>query len=179
MNSYIRTCAVAIALIISGSANAEQRLNGGTEAQYASVQKFHDDTVQRFNDGDLEGSINDYLERLRVAHTQRMSIVGREALEESWGKAFASTQKPYIVSDIIEMEVNGDDIGDWAYILCDFASLVVDQDTGEQVGEAVNGRYIALLEMTEDGWKVLLDIDNGAIGAAPHLEKQLVQQLFP
>jgi ketosteroid isomerase-like protein len=179
MTHYIRAFTLALTLIVSGSASAEQRLNGGTEAQYASVQKFHDDTVKRFNEGDLEGSINDYLARLRVAHTQRMSIVGREALEESWGKAFASTQKPYIISDIIEMEVNGDDIGDWAYILCDFASLVIDQDTGKQAGDAVNGRYIALLEMTEDGWKVLLDIDNGAIGAAPHLEKQLVEHLLP
>lgn len=179
MNNYIRVFTLALALVVSGSASAEQKLNGGTEAQYASVQTFHDDTVKRFNEGDLEGSINDYLERLRVAHTQRMSIVGREALVESWGKAFASTQKPYIVSDIIEMEVNGNDIGDWAYILCDFASIVIDQDTGKQVGDGVNGRYIALLEMTEDGWKVLLDIDNGAIGAAPHLEKQLVEHLLP
>ena len=40
-----------------------------------------------------------------------------------------------------------------------------------------NGRYIALLEMTADGWKVLLDIDNGAHGAAPHLEARLREQL--
>lgn len=179
MQTLIRAFVLTLAFVITTTASAEQQRRGGTEAQYASVQAFHDETVERFNQGDLEGSINDYLERLRVAHTQRMSIVGREALEESWGKAFASTQKPYIISDIIEMEVNGDDIGDWAYILCDFASVVVDQDTGKQVGEPVNGRYIALLEMTTDGWKVLLDIDNGAIGAAPHLEKQLVSQLFP
>ncbi|NKB45914.1 MAG: hypothetical protein GKS03_16750 [Alphaproteobacteria bacterium] len=179
MQSLIRALAVLLVLVVTGSANAEQQRRGGTEAQYESVQKFHDDTVKLFNQGDLEGSIDDYLERLRVAHTQRMTIVGREALEESWGKAFASTQKPYILSNILEMEVNGDEVGDWAYILCDFASLVIDQDTGKQVGEPVNGRYIALLEMTTDGWKVLLDIDNGAIGAAPHLEKRLVDHLFP
>lgn len=179
MQSYINALALLVVFAIAPAAVAEQQRRGGTEAQYASIQKFHDDTVERFNQGDLEGSINDYLERLRVAHTQRMSIVGREALEESWGKAFASTQKPYILSNILEMEVNGDDIGDWAYILCDFASLVIDQETGKQVGDPVNGRYIALLEMTEEGWKVLLDIDNGAIGAAPHLEKRLVDHLFP
>lgn len=179
MLNYLRALSVLLAFTLTSAAIAEQQRRGGTEAQYASVQKFHDDTVKLFNQGDLEGSIDDYLERLRVAHTQRMTIVGREALEESWGKAFASTQKPYILSNILEMEVNGDDIGDWAYILCDFASLVIDQETGEQVGDPVNGRYIALLEMTADGWKVLLDIDNGAIGAAPHLEKRLVDHLFP
>ncbi len=57
--------------------------------------------------------------------------------------------------------------------------MVIDQETGEQVGEPFNGRYIALLEMTADGWKVLLDIDNGAIGALPHLEKRLVDHLSP
>ncbi|MBT4741170.1 MAG: SnoaL-like domain-containing protein [Rhodospirillaceae bacterium] len=179
MQSTIRALTLLLVFAIAPAVVAEQQRRGGTEAQYASVQKFHDDTVKLFNQGDLEGSIDDYLERLRVAHTQRMTIVGRDALEESWGKAFASTQKPYILSNILEMEVNGDEIGDWAYILCDFASLVVDQDTGKQVGDPVNGRYIALLEMTADGWKVLLDIDNGAIGSAPHLEKRLADHLFP
>lgn len=179
MQSILSAVFVLIALVISISANSEQQRRGGTEEQCDSFQAFHDETVKRLNEGDLEGSINDYLERLRVAHTQRMKIVGREALEESWCKAFASTQKPYILSNMLEMEVNSDDIGDWAYILCDFASMVIDQETGEQVGEPFNGRYIALLEMTADGWKVLLDIDNGAIGALPHLEKRLVDHLSP
>ena len=46
------------------------------------------------------------------------------------------------------MEVNGDEIGDWAYIICDFSSMVIDQETGKPAGDAVNGRYLALLEMT-------------------------------
>ena len=139
--------AAVLTLSAVATANAIER-RGGTEAQYVAVQKFHDDTVKRFNQGDLEGSVNDYLDRLRVAHTKRMQIVGRDALEESWGKAFASTSKPYILSEIIEMEVNGDEIGDWAYIICDFASMVIDQETGKPAGDAVNGRYLALLEMT-------------------------------
>ncbi|MEQ8736511.1 MAG: hypothetical protein RIC29_16425 [Rhodospirillaceae bacterium] len=168
---------LATALFITPIAAQAVDLNGGTEAQYAAVQKFHDDTVARFNAGDLEGSVNDYLERLVVAHTKRMELTGRDGLEESWGKAFASSTKPYLVSEIIAMEVNGDDIGDWSYIICDYASVGVDKESGKQVGEPSNGRYIALLEMTADGWKVLLDIDNGAAGAAPHLEEQLLKQL--
>ncbi|MEQ8510274.1 MAG: nuclear transport factor 2 family protein [Rhodospirillaceae bacterium] len=173
----IKHLIIAAALITAPIAAHAIDLNGGTEAQYAAVQKFHDDTVARFNAGDLEGSVNDYLERLVVAHTKRMELTGRDDLEESWGKAFASSSKPYLVSEIIAMEVNGDDIGDWSYIICDYASVVVDTETGTQVGEGSNGRYIALLEMTADGWKVLLDIDNGAEGAAPHLEEQLLKQL--
>lgn len=108
-----------------------------------------------------------------------MEITGRETLEESWGNAFAEgkTTKPVLVSEVLEMELNGDDIGDWSYILCAYASVVVDRETNEPVSECTNGRYIALMEMTEDGWKVLLDIDNGAMGAAPHLEEQLKTQL--
>lgn len=177
MHPYISALILTFTLVVPGFASAEQKLNGGTEAQYASVQAFHDETVKRFNQGDLEGSVNDYLERLRVAHTTRMSITGRDGLEESWGKAFASSTKPYLISEIIEMEINGDEVGDWAYILCNYASVGVDKETGKQVGDAVNGRYIALLEMTESGWKVLLDIDNGAAGAAPDLEKRLLDHL--
>ncbi len=165
-------------LISSSLAFAEQQRRGGTEAQYAAIQKFHDDTVARFNAGDVDGAVNDYLERLRVAHTQGMSITGREGLEESWSRAFANLEvRPFLVSEIIEMEVNGDDIGDWAYILCNYASATVEEEGNSPVGEMSNGRYIALLEMTEDGWKVLLDIDNGAHGAAPHLETELRAQL--
>ena len=165
-------------LIIGTSAIAEQQRRGGTEAQYAAIQKFHDDTVARFAAEDLEGSVNDYLERLRVAHTKGMSITGRDGLEESWGKAFANPDvKPVLLSEIIEMELNGDEIGDWAYILCNYASTAIDRETGQPVSDFSNGRYIALLEMTADGWKVLLDIDNGAAGAAPHLEAQLKEQL--
>ena len=164
---------------ISLPALAEQQRRGGTEAQYAAVQTFHDDAIVKFNSGDVDGAVGDYLDRLRVAHTTGMEITGRETLEESWSSAFADgkTTKPILVSEVLEMEVNGDDIGDWAYILCGYATVTVDRETNQPVGDFVNGRYIALLEMTEDGWKVLLDIDNSAIGAAPHLEAQLKAQL--
>jgi len=165
--------------LVSLGAQAEQQRRGGTDAQYAAIQKFHDDAIVKFNSGDVDGAVGDYLDRLRVAHTQGMEITGRETLEESWGNAFAEgkTTKPVLVSEVLEMELNGDDIGDWSYILCAYASVVVDRETNEPVSEFTNGRYIALMEMTEDGWKVLLDIDNGAMGAAPHLEEQLKAQL--
>lgn len=167
-----------VVLAIAATAQADQQRRGGTEAQYEAIQAFHDDTLERFNNGDLEGSVNDYLERLRVAHTKRMEITGRDGLEESWGRAFANEEtKPVLISEIIEMELNGDEIGDWSYILCNYASVVVDRATNKPVGEFSNGRYIALMEMTDEGWKVLLDIDNGAPGAAPHLETQLKDDL--
>ena len=165
-------------VLCSTLAIAEQQRRGGTEDQYAAIQEFHDETIARFAEEDLAGSVNDYLERLRVAHTKGMSITGRNGLEKSWGKAFSNPEaKPLLLSEIIEMEVNGDEIGDWAYILCNYASVVIDRRTKMPVGEFSNGRYIALLEMTAEGWKVLLDIDNGAYGAAPHLEAQLKEQL--
>ena len=42
-------------------------------------------------------------------------------------------------------------------------STAIDRKTGKPVSEFSNGRYIALIEMTPEGLKVLLDIDNGAI----------------
>jgi len=178
MKTLFQAIGALIAMAIVVPAHAEQQRRGGTEAQYEAIQAFHDDTVERFNKGDLEGSVNDYLERLRVAHTKRMEITGRDGLEESWGRAFANEEtKPVLISEIIEMELNGDEIGDWSYILCNYASVVVDRETQKPVGEFSNGRYIALMEMTNEGWKVLLDIDNGAAGAAPHLEAQLKDDL--
>ncbi|MDE0800704.1 MAG: hypothetical protein OSB02_08215 [Rhodospirillaceae bacterium] len=56
MNSYIHAFTLALALVVSGSASAEKRLNGRTAAQFSSVQAFHHDTVKRFNKVDLEGS---------------------------------------------------------------------------------------------------------------------------
>ena len=121
---------ILLTLLIGASpAVAEQQRRGGTEAQYAAIQKFHDDTVVRFNAGDVDGAVNDYLQRLRVAHTQRMEITGRDGLEESWRRAFSSFEvRPVLISKIIEMEVNGDDIGDWAYILCNYASATVEEE---------------------------------------------------
>ena len=170
---------VILSLIVTASlALAEQQRRGGTEAQYAAIQKFHDDSVAKFNAGVIGPAVEDYLPRLRVAHTKGMSITGRDGLEASWSKAFANEEvKPILVSEVIEMELNGDDIGDWAYILCNYASTTIDRKAGKSVSDYSNGRFIALMEMTEDGWKVLLDIDNGAAGAAPHLEAQLKEQL--
>lgn len=174
MFKHLVIAATLITVSVATPASAEQQRRGGTDAQYDAIQAFHDETVARFNEGDLEGSVNDYLERLRVAHTKRMEITGRDGLEESWGRAFANEKtKPVLISEVIEMELNGDEVGDWSYILCNYASVVVDRETGQPTGDFSNGRYIALMEMTGEGWKVLLDIDNGAPGAAPHLEDQL------
>ena len=81
-----------------------------------------------FNAGDLEGSLNDYLPRLRVLNTQRDKITDHTHMEESWGEMFKSA-RPYLVSEIEEMEVNGDNIGDWAYILCRYAAVTLDKET--------------------------------------------------
>ena len=44
-----------------------------------------------------------------------MAITGRDSLEKSWSNAFANPDvKTILLSEIIEMELNGDDIGDWA-----------------------------------------------------------------
>lgn len=178
MKSFVHAICIAAAVLVVVPAHAEQQRRGGTEDQYAAIQAFHDDSVAKFNAGVIGPAVEDYLPQLRVAHTKGMSITGREGLVASWSKAFANEKvKPILVSEVIEMELNGDEIGDWSYILCDYASVVVDRESGKPTGNFSNGRYIALMEMTEDGWKVLLDIDNGAEGAAPHLEAQLKADL--
>lgn len=178
MKTFIQTISFVGAVVIALSANAEQQRRGGTEAQYEAIQAFHDNSVAKFNAGVIGPAAEDYLPQLRVAHTKGMAITGREGLVASWSKAFANEKvKPILVSEVIEMELNGDEIGDWSYILCNYASVVVDRESGKPTGDFSNGRYIALMEMTEDGWKVLLDIDNGAAGAAPHLEAQLKADL--
>lgn len=174
MVNHLIIAATLIAALFAAPVSAEQQRRGGTEAQYDAIQAFHDNSVAKFNAGVIGPAVEDYLPRLRVAHTKGMSITGRDGLVASWSKAFANEEtKPVLVSEVIEMEVNGDDVGDWSYILCNYASVVIDRETGQPTGDFSNGRYIALMEMTDEGWKVLLDIDNGAPGAAPHLEEQL------
>jgi ketosteroid isomerase-like protein len=151
---------------------------GGTEADYAEIQAFHDTSIRKFNAGDLEGSLADYLERLRVLHTQRTTITGRTEMRESWSKSFASAAtRPYLVSEIQEMEVQGGSVGSWAYMVCRYASAALDKTTGAIKGDVDNGRYIALMVKTAQGWKVLLDIDNGAAGAAPDLAERLKKEV--
>ena len=162
---------LAVVLLAAPAVAIEKR--GGTDSDYAEIQAFHDRSIAKFNAGDLEGSLADYLERLRVLHTKRTGITGRTEMRESWGKSFSSaTTKPYLVSEIAEMEVQGNQIGAWAYMVCRYASAALDKKTGAVVGEVSNGRYIALMIKTADGWKVLLDIDNGASGAAPDLAER-------
>lgn len=149
---------------------------GGTEADYAAIQKFHDDSIAKFNAGDLEGSLADYLSRLRILHTKNTKITGREDMRASWSKSFASSS-PRLLSEIVEMEVKGGGVGAWAYIVCQYAAVSIPKDKSKPASDISDGRYIALLEKTADGWKVLLDIDNGATGAAPHLVAQLKKEL--
>ncbi|MDX2144845.1 MAG: nuclear transport factor 2 family protein [Rhodospirillaceae bacterium] len=149
---------------------------GGTAADYAEIQAFHDRSIEKFNAGDLEGSLADYLPGLRVLHTKSTTITGRDKMREIWSKSFA-TSKPKLISEIEEMEVNGAGVGAWAYIVCRYAAVSLEKDGKTPKSEISNGRYIALLSKTAEGWKVLLDIDNGAAGAAPDLAEKLKKEI--
>jgi ketosteroid isomerase-like protein len=163
--------AAACCMVVAGSAFAAER-RGGTEADYAAIQAFHDASITKFNAGDLEGSLADYLPQLRILHTKSTKITGREDMRASWSKSFA-TGSPKLISEIEVMEVKGSGVGAWAYIVCRYAAISTPKDKTKPPSPISDGRYIALLENTAQGWKVLLDIDNGAAGAAPDLVAKL------
>jgi ketosteroid isomerase-like protein len=165
----------ACCAVMSTAALAVER-RGGTESDYAEIQKFHDRSIEKFNAGDLEGSLADYLPRLRILHTKKTTITGREDMRASWSKSFASGT-PKLISEIEELEVKGSGVGAWAYIVCRFAAVSIPKDKSKPASDISDGRYIALMEKTADGWKVLLDIDNGAVGAAPDLVAKLKKDI--
>jgi ketosteroid isomerase-like protein len=175
MNRRLRNLAAAILCVITPPALAVTQ-RGGTAADYAEIQQFHDRSIEKFNAGDLEGSLADYLPGLRVLHTKSTTITGRDKMRESWSKSFAAS-KPKLISEIEELEVNGTGVGAWAYIVCRYAAVSLELDGKTPKSEISNGRYIALLSKTADGWKVLLDIDNGAVGAAPDLAEKLKKEI--
>ena len=168
---------VRLALLAAGSlmwqASTGQDYRGGSAADYLEIKEFHDAAVARNNAEDVAGAVADYLPRLRVLHTAATTIRGRDALEASWSATRDGPARPMLISEIQEMELNGNKVGDWAYMICRYAYVAVDRETGVVTSEYEDGRYLALLEKTEAGWKVLLDIDNGAKGAAPDLIEQL------
>lgn len=164
---------ITAALLLTALSAASQTYRGGTEADYLEIEKFHDAAVAKNNADDVPGAIQDYLPRLRVLSTGSPAIKGRDDLAASWSATSQGPNRPILISEIQEMEVNGNQVGDWAYIICRYAYVAVDRETGAVVSEFADGRYLALLEKTAAGWKVLLDIDNGARGAAPDLLEQL------
>ncbi len=168
----LKTTLLSILSLAALSA-AAQEYRGGTEADYREIRRFHDNSVAKNNAGDVAGAVQDYLPRLRVLHTKSTTIRSRDSLEESWLKTSKGPNRPILISEIQELEVNGNEVGDWAYMICRYAYVAVDRKTGDVVSEYQDGRYLALLEKTEAGWKVLLDIDNGAAGAAPDLVERL------
>jgi ketosteroid isomerase-like protein len=165
--------AFVASLLLTALPAISQEYRGGTEADYREIQKFHDDSVAKNNTDDVAGAVQDYLPRLRVLHTKSTTIKGRDSLETSWSATSEGPTKPVLISEIQEVEVNGNGVGAWAYMICRYAYVAVDRKTGDVVSEYGDGRYLALLEKAEAGWKVLLDIDNGAVGAAPDLVEQL------
>jgi ketosteroid isomerase-like protein len=167
--------AFCVSVLVATTSLAMER-RGGTEADYAAIQKFHDDSIDKFNAGDLEGSLADYLPRLRILHTKQTEITGREDMRTSWSKSFAAGS-PRLLSEIVEMEVKGGGVGAWAYIVCEYAAVSIPKDKTKPTSSISDGRYIALLEKTAEGWKVLLDIDNGAPGAAPELVAKLKKDI--
>ena len=171
--SFMLKTGVVSMLFVMASTAGGQEFRGGTEADYREIQKFHDDSVAKNNADDVAGAVRDYLPRLRVLSTSSPTIKGREALEKSWSAKSKGTDKVVLISEIQEPEVNGNEVGDWAYMICRYAYVTVDRKTGEVLSDFKDGRYLAVLEKTEAGWKVLLDIDNGASGAAPDLAEQL------
>lgn len=171
--TFMLRAGIAAVFCLMASAASAQAFRGGTEAVYRELQKFHDDAVAKNNADDAAGAVEDYLPRLRVLSTSSPTIKGREALEKSWSEQAKGPNKPILVSEIQELEVNGNEVGDWAYMICRFAFVTVDRTTGAAVSDFSDGRYLAVLEKTAAGWKVLLDIDNGASGAAPDLVEKL------
>ncbi len=169
----LRIFLVLATLLVSQPAISQQ-FRGGAAEDYREIQLFHDRAVAKNNAGDVSGALRDYLPRLRVLNTGRTNIDGREHLAANWS---AQRDRPVLISEIQEMELNGNEVGDWAYMICRYAYVALDRDTGEQTSEYADGRYIALLEKTTEGWKVLLDIDNGAAGAAPDLVERLRLQV--
>ncbi|MDX2225353.1 MAG: nuclear transport factor 2 family protein [Rhodospirillaceae bacterium] len=166
--------AVAAALFASLPASALEPF-GGSAADHAEIQAFHDRALEKFNAGDVSGAVDDYLAQLRVLHTKSTGIRDRESLRTSWTKAFApdAKTKPYLLSQVVDMGASGSAVGAWAYMVCNYASVSLDKATNKAVGEYSNGRYIAVMTKTAEGWKVLLDIDNGAEGAGVDLEEKL------
>ena len=167
---------LVVAAFLTSLSAFGQDYRGGSEEDYREIKAFHDRSVARNNAGDVSGAVNDYLPRLRVLNTKSTAIKGRDALEASWSAGERSEKRGVLISEIQEMEVNGNRIGDWAYMICRYAYVAVDRATGAVTSEYEDGRYLALLEKTQDGWKVLLDIDNGAAGAAPDLIHRLRDQ---
>lgn len=162
-------------LIVAGPSLAIER-RGGSEADYADIQAFHDRSIAKYNAGDVAGSVDDYLPQLRVLNTKSTKITGRDQLQANMQKGMAASQSK-LVSEIEEMEVNGSGMGAWAYIVCRFAAVSIPKDKSKPASDVSDGRYIALLKKTEAGWKVLLDIDNGADGAAPDLVAKLKKEI--
>ena len=149
---------------------------GGTAADYAEIQAFHDKSIAKSNAGDRQGALDDYLDRVRVLNTKSKVITGKAEMRAGAEKPNPAT-RGYLVSEIEELEVNGSGVGAWAYMICRYASATLARDTGQPVSEPVNGRYTALLSKTPQGWKVLLDLDNGALGAVPEMTARLKQEI--
>ncbi|PHY01068.1 MAG: hypothetical protein CK529_03420 [Rhodospirillaceae bacterium] len=56
-------------------------------------------------------------------------------------------------------------------------AVSIPKDKNKPASDISDGRYIALLGKIAQGWKVLLDIDNGAVGAAPDLAAKLKKEI--
>ena len=174
MRIQILTAALC-GLIVTGTAGAIER-RGGTEQQYAEIQAFHDRSIATYNAGDIEKSMADYLGRLRVLGIKSPRITGLEQMRSNALKS-AATGRSRLVAEIEEMEVNGSSVGAWAYIICRYAFVSIPKDQAKPPSAISDGRYTALLSKTADGWKVLLDIDNGGAGAAPDLVAKLRREI--
>ncbi len=167
---------VGLTAVLASASAAEQR--GGSEADYAEIRHFHERSIAKYNAGDIAGAIDDYLPQLRALQLKSVRIKSRDDLAADMQKSFARNA-PKIVADIEEMEVNGRGVGAWAYIICRYAFVAMPKDKSKPASEIADGRYTALLKKTATGWKVLLDIDNGAPGAAPDLIARIRAESAP
>ena len=172
---YQILASIVCGLMMAGTAAAIER-RGGTEKQYAEIQAFHDRSIATYNAGNIKRSMADYLDRLRVLGTKSPRITGREQMRSN-ALTSAANARSRLVAEIEEMEVNGSNIGAWAYIICRYAFVSIPKDPAKPHSAISDGRYTALLSKTADGWKVLLDIDNGGAGAAPDLVEKLRKEI--
>jgi uncharacterized protein (TIGR02246 family) len=145
---------VALALLTSPTRASATDFIGGTASDYRELQDIATRWIEAYVQGDLQAFMEMFHEDAVVMPHNVPTHRGTKEIRDFFSKRFGGAKTKF-TDNLQEVHVNGN----WAFVSGTF-TLEIDVQGPDTEPLFHFGRYFVLYERSNDGWKILRDIDN-------------------
>lgn len=154
----------AVAAALAGCAAPAPEMVDTTAEDLAAINALRSAWVTAHNAGDASALAGLYTADAVEAPDGAPSVMGTAAIEQMFAERFAAGSATATVT-AAETEVSGD----WGFDRGTFSATLTPAE-GEPMQES--GRYLVIVQRTDDGWKIARGFDNSPTPSAGTMDAQ-------